>query len=296
LPQLRIAIAVASLICSPPVFAQQTVAESLATVRVAVRHENEPIAGATVRAESVSVVTDASGAAILRLPPGRLTILALRLGFAPDSATVLLRAGQDTSIVFALERRAADVESVIVSATRAERRVDDIPLRVEVIDEEEVAEKAAMRPGDIAMMLNDVHRALFSEASAAMPRGRWTTVAGGAVQRDQYRNDQRSMFDFRYDVPSLFAQLDLDATTWLVVSASGRVDWHSVYGTSASPRVSALLRAPGGWTTRLSTGPVDDGCVDRAFRSDGERGRATELLIRPGTPYLESAKRALYEL
>ena len=40
---------------------------------------------------------------------------------------------------------------------------------------------------------------------------------------------------------------------WLLVSASGRVDWHSEYGTFFSPRGSVLLRG-GGWTSRVSAG------------------------------------------
>jgi outer membrane receptor for ferrienterochelin and colicins len=54
-----------------------------------------------------------------------------------------------------LAERGAELEAVVVTSTRGERRVEDTPLRVEVIDEEEVAEKVAMTPGDIAMMLNE---------------------------------------------------------------------------------------------------------------------------------------------
>ncbi|MBC7894067.1 MAG: TonB-dependent receptor plug domain-containing protein, partial [Cytophagaceae bacterium] len=54
-----------------------------------------------------------------------------------------------------LKALVAEMEAVVVSATRSERRVEDVPLRVEVIDEEEIAEKVAMTPGDIAMMLNE---------------------------------------------------------------------------------------------------------------------------------------------
>jgi iron complex outermembrane receptor protein len=38
-----------------------------------------------------------------------------------------------------------------------------------------------------------------------------------------------------------------------MIEASGRVDFHSEYGTFFSPRVSALARS-GKWTTRLSVG------------------------------------------
>ena len=40
-------------------------------------------------------------------------------------------------------------ETVIVTATRAERRIEDEPLRVEVVPAEEVQEKIAMAPGDV---------------------------------------------------------------------------------------------------------------------------------------------------
>ncbi|MDZ7630193.1 MAG: TonB-dependent receptor [Gemmatimonadaceae bacterium] len=83
-------------------------------------------------------------------------IVAAKLGYLPDSVAVVVRAGgPDTAITLTLLARAMSVEAVLVTATRSERRVEDTPLRVEVIDEEEIAEKVAMSPGDIAMMLNE---------------------------------------------------------------------------------------------------------------------------------------------
>jgi iron complex outermembrane receptor protein len=46
-------------------------------------------------------------------------------------------------------------ETVVVTATRANTRIEDEPLRVEVVDQEEVDEKAVMTPGDVAMLLNE---------------------------------------------------------------------------------------------------------------------------------------------
>ena len=48
-------------------------------------------------------------------------------------------------------------ETVIVSATRAERRIEDEPLRVEVVPEEEVQEKIVMTPGDVSMLLAETN-------------------------------------------------------------------------------------------------------------------------------------------
>jgi outer membrane receptor for ferrienterochelin and colicins len=46
-------------------------------------------------------------------------------------------------------------ETVVVTATRADRRLQDEPLRVEVIDREEIEEKALMTPGSVAMLLGE---------------------------------------------------------------------------------------------------------------------------------------------
>lgn len=49
----------------------------------------------------------------------------------------------------------AEVDEVVVQATRSGRRVQDEPIRVEVIDREEIEEKILMRPGNIAMLLSE---------------------------------------------------------------------------------------------------------------------------------------------
>ena len=46
-------------------------------------------------------------------------------------------------------------ETVVVTATRSDRRIQDEPLRVEVIDREEIEEKALMTPGSVAMLLGE---------------------------------------------------------------------------------------------------------------------------------------------
>lgn len=46
-------------------------------------------------------------------------------------------------------------EDIVVQATRTGRRVQDEPIRVEVLDREEVEEKILMQPGNIAMLVNE---------------------------------------------------------------------------------------------------------------------------------------------
>ena len=457
-----------------------------------------PVEGATVRSGRIARSTDAAGQATLLLPPGAHVVVVARIGFVPDTLRLTLRPAQDTSVTVQLEQADTELQSIVVSATRAERRVEDTPLRVEIVDEDEVAEKTAMTPGDVSMLLNetsglrvqttspslggagvrvqglrgrytlmladglplyggqagglgllqippvdlarvevikgsasalygsnalggvinfisrrpeaeatrellvnqttrggtdavlfvgapfragspwgatflasghrqresdidgdgwadlpgyrravvrprlfygdetgrslfatvgltaenreggtldgrtapdgqpfveglrtrradaglagrlvlgqrdivsarasvteqrhdhrfgpvgenDAHRTGFAELSLAAPRGRATYVAGAAVQAERYRNADVPAFDYDHRVPAVFVQADVDATPWLVLSASGRVDWHNVHGTIVSPRASLLLRRAeegllSGWTTRLSAG------------------------------------------
>lgn len=46
-------------------------------------------------------------------------------------------------------------QTVIVAATRSDRRLQDQPLRVEVVDREDIEEKALMTPGSVAMLLGE---------------------------------------------------------------------------------------------------------------------------------------------
>ena len=94
---------------------------------------------------------------------------------------------------------------------------------------------------------------LFGEVAVRGKHGSHTWVGGVAFERQALTPETLPQFAYTYTAPSLFAQDDIDVRPWLSVSASGRVDVHSQFGTFVSPRVSALLRG-GGWTSRVSAG------------------------------------------
>ena len=465
-------------------------------VHVRAMHDSSNVAGAIVRIGGAAQVTGADGVATLLTAPGEATIIVSRLGFRTDTTRLTITAGGDILVVVRLVAAAHEAAPVIVAATRAERRVEDTPIRVEIVDEDEILEKGAMTPGDITMLLNetpglrvqttspslggagvriqglrgrytllladglplyggqsgglgllqippvdlaraeiikgsasalygpsalggvvnlisrrpgdepeselllnqtsrsgtdaifftarpfaregwggtllasahrqdrsdldrdgwtdmpkyertvlrprlffddrvsrslfatagltveersggtmpsrlapdgspfaeglgtvridgglsarrvsargnmialrasasdqrhrhrigtvlerDEHRTAFAELSATLPRGATTWVLGAGYQLDDYTNRAAAGFDYTHAAPALFAQADRDVTRWLALSANARVDSHSEYGTTFSPRVSALLRAPdgrlAGWNARLSVG------------------------------------------
>ena len=51
------------------------------------------------------------------------------------------------------EDEATQIDDIIVQSTRSRRRVQDEPVRVEVLGQEEIEEKLLMRPGNISMLL-----------------------------------------------------------------------------------------------------------------------------------------------
>jgi iron complex outermembrane receptor protein len=100
----------------------------------------------------------------------------------------------------------------------------------------------------------DRHQTGFGEVTLRTTAARHTIVAGVAIERDAYRPHDVPRFAYTFMVPGIFVQDDVAVTRWLSLSASGRLDHHSEYGTFFSPRVSALFRPARGWTTRASLG------------------------------------------
>jgi iron complex outermembrane receptor protein len=99
----------------------------------------------------------------------------------------------------------------------------------------------------------DRHATAFGEVTLRTTAGRHTVVAGAAIEREAYRPLDLPQFRYSFIVPGVFLQDDVQVSRALSLSASGRVDHHSQYGTFVSPRISALVRA-GVWSSRLSLG------------------------------------------
>lgn len=159
--------------------------ETPGTVRVRTESEGEPLSRVQVSSGQIGALTGDDGTAALRLPSGSHTIFARRIGYSEPSATLDVRAGMDTTIVMVLEAAATQIEGIIVLSTRTGRRMEDEPVRVEVLDREEIEEKMMMLPGDISMMLNETSGLRVQTTSPSLGganiriqglRGRYTQI------------------------------------------------------------------------------------------------------------------------
>jgi len=129
--------------------------QALGTLLVEVRNDSRPVEQAEVSAGGQIVLTDARGDATLELPPGEVELTIGRYGFTSRTVRASVSEGTATRVTVELEAESVLKQEITVTATRTETRIEDQPLRVEVLDQEEIEEKTLMTPGDIAMLLNE---------------------------------------------------------------------------------------------------------------------------------------------
>ena len=125
-------------------------------MKIEVRADGRPVEAASVVVNQIAQETPSDGVASFTLAAGAYVVVVSKEGLMPVTASITLSAGEIRTLVLELEPQASLEEHVVVSATRTGGRLEDQPMRVEVLDREEVEEKLMMTPGDIVMMLNEM--------------------------------------------------------------------------------------------------------------------------------------------
>ncbi|MCC3152010.1 TonB-dependent receptor [Hymenobacter sp. BT770] len=117
----------------------------------------EPLVGASVAVTGTALgaASDASGAAVLTPAPApgtRLRITAL--GFRPR---VVAAPAAGATLTLLLAPSAQEIEEeVLVTATRTNSHIEDLPTRVEVLGAEEMEEESSIKPASIASLFGDI--------------------------------------------------------------------------------------------------------------------------------------------
>lgn len=131
-------------------------AQTLASIHVQVQADAGPVADATVVVNGMTYTTDAAGVVSVSTAPGLVEITVVKEGFAPATTSLQIALGQPQQVLIDLQPTPTIEETITVSATRTDARLEDQPMRVEVLAREEIEEKMLMTPGDIVMMLNEM--------------------------------------------------------------------------------------------------------------------------------------------
>ncbi len=114
--------------------------------------------GATIIIKELNktMVADSSGSVIINeLPIGSHILVFTHVGFKEYEKTFIFPIQTSGVIQIVLEPEEKGLEEITITSTRSNRSFNNTPTRVEVIDEEEIREEAAMRPGDIRMLLSE---------------------------------------------------------------------------------------------------------------------------------------------
>jgi outer membrane receptor for ferrienterochelin and colicins len=160
-------------------------AQPAGTLIVHVVSDGQPVVEATVRAGAAAAQTSAGGEARLTVAAGRLDVVVERFGFETRQITATVAADTETRVEIELEAESVVEENVVVTATRTTQRIQDLPLRVEVVPQEEIDEKLSMTPGDVAMMLTETNGLRVQVTSPSLGganvrvqglRGRYTQI------------------------------------------------------------------------------------------------------------------------
>jgi outer membrane receptor for ferrienterochelin and colicins len=100
---------------------------------------------------------------------------------------------------------------------------------------------------------DDNHKSNLIESSLSGYSDKTAWLVGLALQSEKFESETFPEFNYSYQVPGLFSQLDYEASDDVSLSFSARTDWHSEYGTQVSPRISMLYN-PENWIFRGAYG------------------------------------------
>lgn len=121
-----------------------------------------------VKGADPGAATGNNGRAVLLLPDGKSIISFSSIGYKSRQLTFTFPlANKDSVLHIEMEKEEKELEQVIVSSSRTESRIENLPTKVEVLGFEEVNEEVGIKPGNIASLLGDIAGIQTQQTSAA---------------------------------------------------------------------------------------------------------------------------------
>ena len=127
-----------------------------AVVRVRVSADGKPVPGARVDVNGKAAETGADGNVAASAALGPIKVTVRKEGFHEATTSLEPVEAGEWTVEVSLEPETEVREELTVYATRSDMRIQDLPVRVELLQREEIEEKMMMTPGDIVVMLNEM--------------------------------------------------------------------------------------------------------------------------------------------
>jgi len=141
----QISILILALVLTGQVRSQEkTDAMLFGDVKSAKTQEHIPYS--TIRVKSTNIGTTADGTGhfkMANLPVGKCIIVAHSMGYKLQEKEVIMEKGKAVEIFFELEDDALNLEEVVVTSTRTEHYLKDVPVRTEIISAKAIENKNA---------------------------------------------------------------------------------------------------------------------------------------------------------
>ncbi len=113
-------------------------------VKSATTQEHIPYVRIAVKGTNMGTVADGTGHfKLAHLPVGKCVIVAQVIGYKTQEKEVVMEKGKAVQLFFELEEDPLHLEQVVVTATRTEHHLKDVPIRTEIISSEAIENKNA---------------------------------------------------------------------------------------------------------------------------------------------------------
>ncbi|MEI8280361.1 MAG: TonB-dependent receptor [Bacteroidota bacterium] len=147
-------------------FALQVQAQYTFSMHITDAQTHQPLVGAIVNEKLIAASTDDNGIVNLtNLSAGKHTFILMYTGYTTDSITVTLPDNKLHEATLSSSDKGLE-EVTIVSSTRTNERMENAPVKVEVLGLEEMSEENTIKPGNIGSLLGDVSGVQIQQSSA----------------------------------------------------------------------------------------------------------------------------------
>ncbi len=134
------------LLCPISLMAQANKTDAMLFGHVIDKETKKHIPYATVLVKGTTIGTSTDGTGhfkLVHLPVGKQIIVAQFMGYKPQEIEVTMTRGKGTEIYFELEEDALNLDQVVVTGTRTQHYVKDVPIRTEVVTSQALKNKNA---------------------------------------------------------------------------------------------------------------------------------------------------------
>src|SRR5436190_13570475 len=121
--------------------------------------KKEILQGVTAKIAGSTKLTasDSSGMILFKnLAAGNIKVIFSFVGYKEQTVAFQIPQGDTVQVIYLEKAEIEAEEEVIITSSRTNSRIEDLPTKVEVLGSEEVDEEASTIPGNIASLLGDI--------------------------------------------------------------------------------------------------------------------------------------------